>query len=100
VIGTLRRLWQGQIGLGQAFWRYAVAYGGLAALVSSGAALAIIVAKGPILLAAAVYLLPVPYNITAAVGVWRSADRYRGPPEHARSARIAAAIWAVVISAL
>jgi hypothetical protein len=43
----------------------------------------------------AVFLLPVPYNIFIAVAVWRSADRYVGPPLRAQLARLVVSLWAV-----
>jgi hypothetical protein len=44
-----------------------------------------------------VFLLPAPYTLTAAVGVWRSAGRYRGPAGRASLARTAV-VWAVVVT--
>jgi hypothetical protein len=93
---TRFRLWRGQLDLGQAFWTYAIGYGALANLAAASAALAVIVAGGPP--AALVFLLPAPYTLTAAVGVWRSAGRYRGPAERASLARIAVVVWAVVVT--
>jgi hypothetical protein len=95
---SLRRLWRGHIELGRAFWEYAVVYGLILNLVATGAAMAVIVANGPMLLAAVLFLLPVPYNMVAAIGVWRSADRYGGPPARARLARCAVVVWAVALS--
>ena len=95
---TRFRLWRGQLDLGQAFWTYAIGYGALANLAAASAALAVIVAGGPLPLAALVFLLPAPYTLTAAVGVWRSAGRYRGPAERASLARIAVVVWAVVVT--
>jgi hypothetical protein len=43
------------------------------------------------------YLISVPYNLVAAVGVWRSAGRYAGPPALAAAAR---AITVVVLGIL
>lgn len=98
MIGPLLRLWRGEIELGRAFWEYAIGYGALANLVATIAAFATIVANGPVALAVVLFLLPVPYNVAAAVGVWRSAARYRGPPERANLARIAVTVWAIVLS--
>ena len=94
----LFRLWRGQLDLGQAFWEYAIVYGSLANAFATIAALGTLAANGPPLLALTVFLLPVPYNLSAAVGVWRSADRYRGPPERAQLARVAVVVWAVLAS--
>jgi hypothetical protein len=92
----LLRLWRGDLTLRNAFWDYAVIYGTLANLLVTVVALAILAADLPGLLALAVFLLPLPYNIAAVVGVWRSADRYRGPPAWASVARIAVVIWAIL----
>jgi hypothetical protein len=98
MITRILRLWRGQIELGQAFWEYAIVYGSLANLIATITAFAVIAAGGPPLVAVIAFLLPVPYNFAAAVGVWRSADRYRGPAERAQLARIAVAVWAVIAS--
>ncbi|MGH6768608.1 MAG: hypothetical protein ACRECO_06250 [Xanthobacteraceae bacterium] len=92
----LLRLWRGDLALRDAFWDYAVIYGTLANLLVTVAALAILAANLPGLLALAVFLLPLPYNIVAVVGVWRSAARYSGPPVWANLARIAVVVWAVL----
>jgi hypothetical protein len=97
-MSSLMRLWNGEIALGRAFWEYAVVYGALANLIATITAFAIVVANGPVGLALAVFLLPVPYNIAAAVGVWRSTARYHGPPQRAQLARIAVVAWAIFLS--
>ena len=90
------RLWRGDLPLPRAFWDHAIIYGSLANLVTTIAALGVLAANGPGLLALAVFLLPAPYNLMAAVGVWRSAARYRGPTIWANAARIAVIIWALI----
>lgn len=98
VIGTLRDLWSGRLPLRDAFWTYAVFWGLLLNLAAGIAALALIVADkatAPATVASAsvlpvaalvLHLAPVPYNIIALVGVWRSAGR----PDTPRSAALAA----------
>lgn len=72
---ALADLWAGRMSLGRAFWGYALVGGllinGYATLVS----FMIIAAGGSDLLAVAMHLLPVPWNVVATVGVWRSAAR-------------------------
>jgi hypothetical protein len=92
----LGQLWRGEIDLLRAFWDYAIIYGSLANLIATSAALAILASDLPGLLALAVFLLPLPYTIVVLVGVWRSANRYRGPPHWATMARIAIVAWAVI----
>ena len=91
-------LWNGQRPLGQAFWLYAMLYGTLANLFSTILSLAALSAGASAVLAAALHLLPLPYNIVAGVGVWRSAGHYRGNPVWATMARITVVIWAVAAS--
>ena len=92
----LLRLWRGDYPLARAFWDHAIIYGSLANLIATIAALGVLAANAPGLLSLAIFLIPTPYNLVAAVGVWRSAARYRGPPVWANAARIAVIIWAVI----
>ena len=48
----------------------------------------------PLAVALAVHLLPVPYTVACAAGVWRSAGRYEGAPLLAETARAVAVFWA------
>jgi hypothetical protein len=94
----LIQLWRGDVGLRRAFWDYAIIYGSLANLIATVAAFAVLAGNLPGIVALAIFLLPVPYNVVAVVGVWRSADRYRGPPVWANLARIAVVAWAIIAS--
>jgi hypothetical protein len=87
-MNALRRLWNGDLPLPQAFWNWAVA-GGLAVnVITSISFLALIM--GDLIVAAFVvgHALSVPYNIVVTVGVWRSAGRYEGERRWADLARI------------
>jgi hypothetical protein len=44
------------------------------------------------------HVFSVPYNIVAAVGVWRAAARYAGPPALARAARLVTVIGMTLLS--
>jgi hypothetical protein len=92
----LLRLWRGQLPLSRAFWDNAIIYGTLANLLFTVLALGVLAAGGAGWLALAVFLVPLPYNVTTVVGVWRSAARYAGPPAWANAARIAVIVWAVL----
>lgn len=98
----------------EAFWTYAVFWGLLINVAAGIAALALIVAdkaaapaaaSGAVagasvlpLLALVLHLAPVPYNIVALVGVWRSAGRADSPPSAALAARSATlALFAVLL---
>jgi hypothetical protein len=94
----LRALWSGELPLGEAFWTFAI---GIAVLVNLCTtvlffALTTLDRPWPELLAA--YLLPLPYNVVAGVGVWRSAARYQGGAVYATFARIAALVALVALS--
>jgi hypothetical protein len=73
-------LWKGNVPLGQAFWGYAIVYGTIANVVATAAAITAVAASLPDALAIGLFLVPIPYILTAVIGVVRSADRYQGPP--------------------
>jgi hypothetical protein len=91
----LLALWRGQLPLARVFWLHAVVYGTLANLFATLATFAALSAGVPGALAAVIHFLPLPYNIAATVGVWRSADRYRGLPLWAALARVLVILWAI-----
>jgi hypothetical protein len=94
----IKRLWRGEESLARAFWEYTILYGTLLNLITTAgtfAALALGFSGGMVL---AVHVLPIPYNIFVAVSVWRSAQRYEGPPEWPLLARIAVIVWGLIAS--
>jgi hypothetical protein len=97
-MNALRRLWKGDLPLPQAFWNWAVAGGIVVNALTSIAFLALIM--GDLIVPAFVvgYVLSVPYNIVATVGVWRSAARYPGPRHLAQAARIVTVLGMTVLS--
>ena len=86
-------LWKGDVPLGQAFWGYAIVYGTIANVVATAAAIAAVAASLPDALAIGLFLVPIPYILTAVIGVVRSADRYQGPPMCASIAKVAVIMW-------
>ncbi len=95
---AIRRLWRGEMPLAEAFWTWAVV-GGL--LVNGGTtALSLVLVERdlPILAIAGGYLLSVPYNILAIVGVWRSADHHPGDSRHAETARVVTLVGLILLS--
>jgi hypothetical protein len=96
-MATLLALWRGDLPLGQAFWEYAIAYGTIANVVATAAAIAAVVAGLPDAVGVGLFLLPVPYILTAVVGVWRSAQRYDGPPKLAFLAKVAVILWGAIM---
>jgi hypothetical protein len=94
---TLTAQWRGELPLGLAFWHYAIGYGTIANILATAAAIACVLAGLPELLAILVHFLPLPYVITAVVGVFRSAARYSGDPAWAGLARGAVLVWAALM---
>ena len=94
---ALQQLWLGELPLPVAFWRFLVTYDLALNLGATLASLSVVLAKGPILLAAVFHFLPVPYSLLAAIGTWRSAGRYQGDQNYANAAKIVAAIWVIVM---
>ena len=90
---TLKALWSGDIPLGQAFWHYAIAYGTVANILATAAAVAAVLTGLPDAVAIALHFLPLPYIAMAVVGVWRSAHRYGGSRRFADFARIGVLGW-------
>ena len=86
-------LWRGDVPLGQAFWGYAIVYGTIANIVATAAAIAAVAAGLPDAVAIGLFMVPVPYILTAVVGVVRSANRYQGPPMWAGVAKVAVIMW-------
>lgn len=94
---SLKQLWLGQLPLREAFWRWLITYDLILNLVATMAALTLVLAEAPIILAAVVHFLPLPYSLFAATGTWRSAERYKGNPLHVSAAKAATVIWVVLL---
>ena len=94
----LRSLWLGELPLGEAFWTWAIGIGLVVNLTTSALFLALITVDRPWAALFVGYVLSVPYNVLAVVGVWRSAARYRGHAGHADLARIATVIVMLLLS--
>ncbi|MGH6895662.1 MAG: hypothetical protein ACREJ5_03840 [Geminicoccaceae bacterium] len=96
----LRALWSGDLPLGKAFWTYAVAGGVAVNGVTTLLLLVLLAADRPVTALLVGYGLPLPYNVTALVGVWRSAGRHEGKRLHAELARIVTPVLIAVLSLL
>jgi hypothetical protein len=94
----LRALWAGNLTLGEAFWTYAVGGGIAVNVVTSLLFLILISWDRPIAALLVGYGLPVPYNVVAAIGVWRSAACYQGERLHAELARAITLVGMVLLS--
>ena len=94
----LRALWSGDLPLGEAFWTYAVSIGLTINVVTTLLFLVLISWDRPWAALFVGYALSVPYNVVAAVGVWRSAGRYRGKRLHADLARVVTLVGMALLS--
>ncbi|MCU0983662.1 MAG: hypothetical protein MUC89_01815 [Acetobacteraceae bacterium] len=86
--GALGRLWRGEMPLADAFWTWAVAIGFIVNGSTSIACYALLIADRPIGAIIVGYLLSVPYNIIATVGVLRATRREDSDPALARFVRV------------
>jgi hypothetical protein len=93
LVTALSALWKGELPLSQAFWEYAIAYGTTANIVATIAAIAAAAAGLPDAIAIALFLLPLPYILTAVIGVIRSSNRCQGPRSWADLAKAAVILW-------
>jgi hypothetical protein len=94
----LRALWSGELPLGEAFWTFAIGIGLLVNLITSVLLLTLISLDRPWAALLVGYAVPIPYNIVALVGVWRSAARYQGQAGYADLARIVTLLVMVLFS--
>ncbi len=90
---SLRQLWQGQLPLNVAFWRYLINYGLILNLAATIAAIVAITSELHIAWAIILHLLPLPYGIVSAVGTWRSAGLTTENAGFANAARIVIILW-------
>ncbi|HUS54962.1 MAG TPA: hypothetical protein VMY41_13300 [Thermohalobaculum sp.] len=96
----LGALWRGALPLGEAFWIYAFLIGATVNIAATAAMLGALAANLNGVLALAIHLSSLPYNVAMVVGVWRSAAHHAGARHHAEAARISVAIWAVMLSVI
>ena len=97
---ALRRLWAGELPLSEAFWSWAVIGGIALNIMTSLGFVLLIVADEPVAAWVAGYAIPIPYNVAAAVGVWRSAAREPGNPLRANIYRAVALVGMAVLCAV
>lgn len=92
------RRWNGEVPLGQLFWRDMVTVGSLINVASTILALLILAAKMSALLAVAVHLIPLPYNLFLYGSVLRTADM--SGSQNAGALKIGATLWIILASLL
>lgn len=98
MVGTLKQLWRGEVPLATTFWTWAVLGGLLVNGATTGLFLVLVARDLPILAFVVGYVLSVPYNVFAIVGVWRAADRYAGDRTWAETARVVALVGLIVLT--
>tara|TARA_R110000850_G_scaffold133459_2_gene254572 strand:+ start:1529 stop:1828 length:300 start_codon:yes stop_codon:yes gene_type:complete len=94
----LGALCRGELPLKDAFWTWTVTMGLMVNISSTILFLVLITLDQPWAALLVGYALSVPYNVTAFVGVWRSAAHYRGPSVNADLSRVASVILMAVLS--
>lgn len=97
-MSTLKRLWRGELPLGEAFWTWAVLGGLLVNLSTSVAFLLLIMQDQPVAAFVIGYACSVPYNVFVTVGVLRSASAYAGDPRNADLARVVTVAGMILLS--
>lgn len=98
MLPAARRVWRGELPLFDAFWMWMFLGGLLVNGATTGIFYMLLAEDRAVLALVAGYGLSVPYNVFAMVGVWRAADRYRGPVLWADAARIAAVAFLLVLT--
>ena len=94
----LRRIWLGEMPLGEVFWNWAVAGGLIVNVITSGLFLFLMMADQVIAAIVGGYLISLPYNFIVTVGVWRSADNYDGDRRFAETARLVTVVGMLLLS--
>lgn len=84
--------------LAEAFWIWAVLVGLLVNILTTMGFLWLIMAEQRLAAFLVGYGCSVPYNIVAAVGVWRSAGRADADPRWAGAARLAVVLAMPILS--
>jgi hypothetical protein len=99
-VDLLRRLWRGDVPIGQVFWNWVVLGGFLVNVATTGASLIVLAANRPWLALLVHYGPSLPYNLFVLVAIWRSADRQRDAPVLAELLRWVSLAGIVVLSIL
>lgn len=95
---TPARLWRGDLPLAEAFWTWAVLVGLLVNVSTTIGFLWLLMAGHTVAAFVVGYALSVPYNLVAAVGVWRAAGRPGADPRWTGPARLAVVVGMTILS--
>ncbi|HKP23189.1 MAG TPA: hypothetical protein VJV39_04955 [Dongiaceae bacterium] len=93
LLQRLKALWRGELPLEIAFWHYAIYYGLILNLAVSTLSIILLLNDAPFTVIVPIHLIPLPYSVLTAFGVWRSAHRYGGSGRFANFARIGVIAW-------
>ena len=93
LLRKLTALWRGEMPLQIAFWHYAIYYGLILNLAASTISIVLLLNDAPFALVLVAHLIPLPYSVLTAFGVWRSAHRYGGSSKFAHFARFGVLAW-------
>ncbi|MSP51833.1 MAG: hypothetical protein EXQ91_05505 [Alphaproteobacteria bacterium] len=96
-MALIGRLWRGEVALGQVFWIYGIAVGAIVNGLATTASLAVVASGGSALVALAIHLAPIPYNLFTLVAVLESARRFAATPAKLRSVRFAIVAWTIFL---
>lgn len=96
-MGTAGKLWRGELPFARAFWEFAIFYGLIANLASTGATLGAIALGAPTALVMLIHFLPAPYWVVSCLGAWRSAAREQGTSGLASAARYVLPAWLLLM---
>lgn len=98
MISELRFLWRGKLPFVRAFWGHAVINGFAINAAMSAFALLGYIFTGSASLFVLLHSLPLPYNVVACIGAWRSTDWLNGEPWRRGAARFAVlAVFAALL---
>lgn len=97
-MSALRRFWQGDLPLAEAFWIWGILGGGVLALFLTVFTLMLLAFEAPTWTVLALMVLHLPANLYLLMGVWRSAGRPGVGPDLRLAARVVMGVWALVLS--
>lgn len=92
------RRWHGEVALSRLFWWDMVVVASIINVATTVAALLILAMKMSALLAVAVHLVPLPYNLFLYGSVLRTADMSGG--QNSGAIKIGATVWIILASLL
>lgn len=96
--GWFSSRWRGDTPLATVFWRDMILVGTVVNAAASLAAIGLLAADAPAVIAFGAFLAPVPWNLFLFFSVWRSAAK--AAASVAMAAQMAAVIWLIAATTL